>query len=63
MQETEQLKKLQLSSDDDFIVLARFTRLVDHTDITKSVMEDRLAKLGFTIEYGCCGTNHIHKRV
>ena len=63
MQETEQLKHIQLSSDEKFLTLARFTRLVDLTDIAKTVLEDRLSRLGYTIEYGCCGVNHINKRV
>jgi len=62
-QETETLKHLQLSSDSDFLTLARFMRPQHLTEITKTVLEDRLAKLGYTIEYGCCGTNHIKKRV
>jgi hypothetical protein len=63
MKETELLKHLQLSSDEQLLTLARFIRPYDLTEIHMSVLEDRLAILGYNIEYGCCGNNKITKRV
>lgn len=59
MSHTEQYKIIQLSGDTEFLNYVRLIRINELDSIAKQLLEDRLAKLGKVIEYGCCGTNRI----
>ena len=53
---------MQELNDEEFIFRARYTRLDFITKQQKLYMEQRLDSLGYTIEYGCCGTNILRMK-
>lgn len=59
--DTELYKTLQLSNDDHFLSFIRLLRPQHVNGIAQKLIDDRLAKLGYQIEYGCCGTNKVLK--
>lgn len=52
-------------NDEDFIHIARFKRYETMDEKERQYLENRLKQLGYTIEYGCCGSNilRFNKRV
>ena len=53
---------MQELNDKDFIFHAQYTRVNMISKQTRQYMEQRLDSLGYTIEYGCCGTNILRKK-
>lgn len=53
---------LSLLNDEQFITQARLTPRTDLTLQHMVYIKGRLDRLGYTIEYGCCGVNNIRKK-
>lgn len=49
-------------NDEEFIHVARYARTEFISKQDKTYMEQRLDSLGYTIEYGCCGTNILRMK-
>ena len=58
---TDLYKTLQLSNDDDFLSFIRLLPPYAVDSIAKKLIDDRLATMGYQIEFGCCGTNSFKK--
>ena len=55
-------RELRNMNDIDFMTYVRLYRR-EHLNIEQLLyINDRLKRLGYTIEYGCCGTNNIRKK-
>lgn len=66
MQLSENMKKVQHYTDEQFISWLMYIR---YDNIAKyerhylfKMINDRCDKLGITFEFGCCGTNIINRR-
>ena len=53
---------MQALNDEDFIFHARYTKVNTISKQLREYMEQRLDSLGYTIEYGCCGTNILRMK-
>lgn len=49
-------------NDEEFIFQARYARRDFTTVEQRQYIEQRLDSLGYTIEYGCCGTNILRMK-
>lgn len=58
---TDLYKKLQLSNDNEFLGFVKHIKPHHVDSISKKLIDDRLAMLGYQIEFGCCGTNSFKK--
>ena len=61
MIENEVLKRVLLSNDVEFMTYVKWLR---HTEINDTILHsinERMNKLGYTFEIGCCGKNNIRK--
>lgn len=53
---------MQELNDEEFIFQARYARVDIISKQLREYMEQRLDSLGYTIEYGCCGTNILRMK-
>jgi len=65
MSNNEQLKHIMLSSDEQFLTIAKHFRITKSNkydfDILVNEITKRAKYLGYTFELGCCGKNKLEK--